>query len=281
MQAFNDKARAATRTTRHDNGEPMNLFDLSGRVAVVTGGNGGIGLGMAKAMAEAGCTISIWARNAEKNRAAEEVIAKAGGKVDSLIVDVSDPDSTKAACAATLKKHGRIDGCFANAGIGGGGRRAFVDRTEEEWRQMFSVNLDGVFHAFQPIARHMIERAEGGDKFGRLVATSSLASISGTARNEHYGATKGAINALIRALAVEHARFGITANAILPGWIKSEMTEGLFAYDKFVANVMPRIPMRRFGEPEDFGGIAVYLMSKASSYHTGDTLLIDGAYAIF
>ena len=98
MQAFNDKARAATRTTRHDNGEPMNLFDLSGRVAVVTGGNGGIGLGMAKAMAEAGCTISIWARNAEKNRAAEEVIAKAGGKVDSLIVDVADPASTKAAC---------------------------------------------------------------------------------------------------------------------------------------------------------------------------------------
>lgn len=259
----------------------MNPFDLSGRVAVVTGGNGGIGLGMAKALAQAGCAISIWARNAEKNRAAEEAIATAGGKVDSLIVDVTDLASTRAATEATLKKHGRIDGCFANAGIGGGGRRSFIDRTEEEWRQMFSVNVDGVFHAFQPIARHMIERAQGGDPFGRLVATSSLASISGTARNEHYGATKGALNSLIRALAVEHARYGITANAILPGWIKSEMTDGLFGNEKFVTNVMPRIPVRRFGEPEDFGGIAVYLMSKSSSYHTGDCLLIDGAYSIF
>lgn len=278
MQAFRQGPRARAENTK---GAEMNPFDLTGRVAVVTGGNGGIGLGMAKAMAAAGCTISIWARNADKNRAAEEAIAEAGGKVDSLVVDVGDAESARAACAATLRKHGRIDGCFANAGIGGGGRRAFVDRTEEEWRRMFSINLDGVFHAFQPIVRHMIERAEGGDKFGRLVATSSLASISGTARNEHYGASKGAINALIRALAVEHARFGVTANAILPGWIRSEMTDGLFAYDKFVANVIPRIPMRRFGEPEDFGGVAVYLMSKASSYHTGDTLLIDGAYAIY
>jgi len=108
----------------------------------------------------------------------------------------------------------------------------------------------------------------GGDRFGRLVATSSLASLFGTARNEHYAGTKAALNALCRALAVELARYGVTANAILPGWIKSDMTAGIMANDKFVANVMPRIPVRRFGEPSDFGGIAVYLMSKASSYHT-------------
>ena len=94
---------------------------------------------------------------------------------------------------------GRVDGCFANAGIGGGGRRAFIDRTEEEWRKMFATNLDGVFHVFQAAARHMTERATSGDPFGRLVATSSLASIFGTARNEHYAATKAAINALVRA----------------------------------------------------------------------------------
>ena len=114
--------------------------------------------------------------------------------------------------------------------------------------------------------------------FGRLVATSSLASLFGTARNEHYAATKAAINALCRALAVELARHGVTANAILPGWIKSDMTAGIMANEKFVANVMPRIPVRRFGEPEDFGGIAVYLMSKASSYHTADCFVIDGGY---
>src|ERR1700674_1911144 len=246
----------------------MSIFDLTGRVAVITGSNGGIGLGIAQALAAAGCNVSIWGRNAEKNKSA----------ADTRICDVSDPASVKVAMKATLDTFGRVDGCFANAGIGGGGRHAFIDRTEEQWRTMFATNLDGVFHVFQAAARHMTERATSGDPFGRLVATSSLASLFGTARNEHYAATKAAINALVRALAVELARQGVTANAILPGWIKSDMTAGIMANEKFVANVMPRIPMRRFGEPGDFGGIAVYLMSKASSYHPADCFLIDGGY---
>ena len=259
----------------------MSIFDLSGRVAVVTGGNGGIGLGMAQALAAAGCNVSIWGRNPDKNKAAVESLAHAPGKAEARVCDVTDPASVKAAMEATLKTFGRVDGCFANAGIGGGGRHAFIDRTEEQWRSMFATNLDGVFHAFQAAARHMTERAANGDAFGRLVATSSLASIFGTARNEHYAATKAAINALVRALAVELARHNVTANAILPGWIKSDMTAGIMGNDKFVGNVMPRIPVRRFGEPEDFGGIAVYLMSKASSYHTADTFVIDGGYTAF
>jgi NAD(P)-dependent dehydrogenase (short-subunit alcohol dehydrogenase family) len=257
------------------------LFDLTGRVAVITGGNGGIGLGIAQALAAAGCNISIWGRNAEKNKSAVATMAGAAGKVDTRICDVTDPASVKSAMAATLDRFGRVDGCFANAGIGGGGRHAFIDRTEEQWRNMFATNLDGVFHVFQVAARHMTERATSGDPFGRLVATSSLASIFGTARNEHYAATKAAINALVRALAVELARQGVTANAILPGWIKSDMTANIMANEKFVANVMPRIPVRRFGEPSDFGGIAVYLMSKASSYHTADCFVIDGGYTAF
>jgi len=259
----------------------MSLFDLTGRVAVVTGGNGGIGLGIAQALASAGCNVSIWGRNAEKNKAAAASMAAGPGKVDTRVCDVTSPDSVNAAMQATLDALGRVDGCFANAGIGGGGRKSFIERSEEEWRAMFATNLDGVFHAFQAAARHMTERAQSGDAFGRLVATSSLASIFGTARNEHYAATKAAINALCRALAVELARHGVTANAILPGWIKSEMTAGIMANDKFVANVMPRIPVRRFGEPADFGGIAVYLMSKASSYHTADCFVIDGGYTAF
>jgi NAD(P)-dependent dehydrogenase (short-subunit alcohol dehydrogenase family) len=245
------------------------LFDLTGRVAVITGGNGGIGLGIAQALAASGCDVSIWGRNAEKNKNAAASMAGSSGKVDTRICDVTDPASVKAAMAATLDRFGRVDGCFANAGIGGGGRHAFIDRTEEQWRNMFATNLDGVFHVFQV------------DAFGRLVATSSLASIFGTARNEHYAATKAAINALVRALAVELARQGVTANAILPGWIKSDMTANIMANEKFVANVMPRIPVRRFGEPSDFGGIAVYLMSKASSYHTADCFVIDGGYTAF
>jgi NAD(P)-dependent dehydrogenase (short-subunit alcohol dehydrogenase family) len=270
-------------TSRAPNNQetPMSIFDLSGRVAIVTGGNGGIGLGIVQALASAGCNVSIWGRNADKNTAAAATMAGCKGQVDTQICDVTEPASVKSAMDATLQKFGRVDGCFANAGIGGGGRHAFIDRTEEQWRNMFATNLDGVFHVFQVAARHMTERAEAGDKFGRLVATSSLASIFGTARNEHYAATKAAINALVRALAVELARQGVTANAILPGWIRSDMTAGLMGNEKFVANVMPRIPVRRFGEPSDFGGIAVYLMSKASSYHTADTFVIDGGYTAF
>ncbi len=199
----------------------MSIFDLTGRVAVITGGNGGIGLGIAQALAGQGCNVSIWGRNAEKNKAAVASMTGLPGKVDSRLCDVADPASVDAAMKATLDVFGRVDGCFANAGIGGGGRRSFIERTEEEWRTMFATNLDGVFHAFQAAARHMTERANAGDPFGRLVATSSLASIFGTARNEHYAATKAAINALVRALAVELARHGVTANAILP-WLDQE-----------------------------------------------------------
>ncbi len=259
----------------------MSMFDLTGRVAIVTGGNGGIGLGIAQALAASGCNVSIWGRNAEKNRNAAASMAAGPGKVDTRVCDVTNPESVNAAMKGTLSAFGRVDGCFANAGIGGGGRRAFIERTEEEWRSMFATNLDGVFHVFQAAARHMTDRAKSGDPFGRLVATSSLASLFGTARNEHYAATKAAINALVRALGVELARHGVTANAILPGWIKSEMTARIMADEKFVGAVMPRIPMRRFGEPSDFGGIAVYLMSKASSYHTADCFVIDGGYTAF
>jgi NAD(P)-dependent dehydrogenase (short-subunit alcohol dehydrogenase family) len=261
--------------------ETMSMFDLSGRVAVITGGNGGIGLGFAQGLVAAGCTVSIWGRNEKKNADALAALTKSGGKAEARVCDVADPAAVKDAMAQVISKYGRVDGCFANAGIGGGGRKPFIDRSEEEWRRMFGTNLDGVFHVFQAAARHMTERAAKGDKFGRLVATSSMASLFGTAQNEHYAATKSAINALIRALGVEQARYGITANAILPGWIKSEMTQGAFNNDKFVSNVMPRIPMRRFGDPEDFSGIAVYLMSKASSYHTADLFIIDGGYSAF
>jgi NAD(P)-dependent dehydrogenase (short-subunit alcohol dehydrogenase family) len=259
----------------------MSIFDLSGRVAIITGGNGGIGLGIAQALALSGCNVSIWGRNAEKNQSAAVTMVAGPGKVHTRVCDVADPASVQDAMKSTLDAFGRVDGCFANAGIGGGGRRPFIERTEDEWRKMFATNLDGVFHVFQAAARHMTERATAGDRFGRLVATSSMASLFGTARNEHYAATKAAINALCRALAVELARHGVTANAILPGWIKSDMTARALADDKFVGAVMPRIPVRRFGEPSDFGGIAVYLMSSASSYHTADCFVIDGGYTAF
>ncbi len=130
-------------------------------------------------------------------------------------------------------------------------------------------------------AKHMIERAEDGDASGRVVVTASTAAVSGAARNEHYGASKGGVISMVKGMAVEFARYGITVNAILPGWIESDMTAKNFGWDKFANAVMPRIPARRWGAPEDFAGMAVYLASDASAYHTGDSLIIDGGYLVF
>lgn len=255
-------------------------FDLSGKVALVTGGNGGIGLGMAAALAEAGADIAIWGTNARKNEAAKARLAKSGPNVEALAVDVADEAAAEAAMAETVKRLGRVDACFANAGVTGRARSMF-EIDGKEWRRVLSVNLDGAFFTLRAAARHMAARAEAGDPGGRLVGIASLAARSGAARNEHYAATKGGLVAMLKAMAVEFARHGITANAILPGWIETEMTAPAFANEKFAANVLPRVPMRRWGTPEDFGGIAVYLASAASAFHTGDEILIDGGYWVF
>lgn len=255
-------------------------FDLSGKVALITGGNGGIGLGMAKAIAQAGGDVCIWGTNADKNQASVEELKAFGTKVSSLICDVSNQQQVQDCFGETLKEHGRVDGCFANAGVTSKGAK-FTAIEDAEWQKIMGVNLDGAFYTMQEAARHMEERAANGDAGGRLVGTASLAAVSGAARNEHYAATKGGLISMIRALSVELASKGITANAILPGWIETAMTEPNFNWDKFSDNVKPRIPAKRWGTPEDFGGIAVYIMSDASSYHTGDTFLIDGGYFLF
>ena len=254
------------------------VFDLSGKVALITGGNGGIGLGMAQAVARAGANVAIWGTNPDKNAAAKDKLGAIGVEAEAYVCNVADHGEVNAAMAATLQRFGRVDACFANAGVTGRGPKSFMDITPEEWRRVLSVNLDGAFYTHQAAAKHMVERAENGDSGGRLVSVSSLASISGPARNEHYAASKGALNSLMYALAVELARYGITANAILPGWIETDMTETLMSNEKFSANAGSRIPVRRWGKPDDFGGIAVYLMSDASSYHTGQCLQIDGGY---
>jgi NAD(P)-dependent dehydrogenase (short-subunit alcohol dehydrogenase family) len=254
-------------------------FDLSGKVALVTGGNSGIGVGMAEGLAAAGADVAIWGRSEKKLSAAEEQLRRHGGRVLARAIDVSDPEAVAAAMRECVTELGRLDAVFANAGIGRGG--PFLDLQEADYRAVLGTNLDGVVWTLREAARHMVERAEAGDRGGSLVAVSSLAAIEGAARSEAYAASKGAITALVRALAVEFARYGIRANSVLPGWITTPLSEAGQSNPTFVGKVLPRIPARRWGSPEDFAGIAVYLASDASVYHSGDSLVIDGGYAVF
>lgn len=255
-------------------------FDLTGKVALVTGGNGGIGFGMVEALAQAGADVVIWGTNAKKNEDAEGKLTEYGVRVKTQVVDVSDEEQVVSAMLEAATAMGRIDTVIANAGIGAGAP-SFSQMSTEVYRKVLSVNLDGVFFTFREACKHMVERANAGDKGGSLVAISSLSAISGAARNEAYAATKGALISMMLGIAVEHARYGVRANTILPGWIATDMTAGAQNSPAFAEKVIPRVPARRWGEPEDFGGIAVYLASDASRYHSGDSFVIDGGYNIF
>ena len=255
------------------------LFDLTGKVALITGGNGGIGLGMAEGLAQSGAAVAIWGQNPDKNKSAQEKLAAYGGKVLVQTVDVADEAAVIAGVAEALERLGRLDFVAANAGMGAGA--PFTEMTTEKWRRVMTVNLDAVFWTFREACKHMVARAQAGDPGGSLLATSSTSAIHGAPRNQAYAATKTAVLGMIRGLAVEQARHGIRANAILPGWIRSDMTAAAQKWDKFNEQVIGRVPMRRWGDPEDFAGIAVYLASDASRFHTGDSMVIDGGYTIY
>ncbi len=253
-------------------------FDLTGKVALVTGGNSGIGLGMAEGLARAGASVCIWGTNEDKNAAALKQLQSHGGRAMALRCDVADEAAVERAFADTVSALGRVDSCFANAGVcGRGGAAGFTKMATAEWRRVMSVNLDGAFFTLRTAARHLVERGGGGS----LAVTSSLSAMMGAPRSQHYAATKGAVISLMRALAVELARHQVRVNAIVPGWIDTPMTEVALHGEAFTQKVLPRVPIRRWGVGEDFSGIAVYLASDLSAYHTGDTLVIDGGYVLF
>ncbi|MCP5266507.1 MAG: SDR family oxidoreductase [Burkholderiaceae bacterium] len=251
-------------------------FDLSEHAAVVTGGNGGIGLGMARALLEAGAQVTIWGSNPEKTARAREELAATSPRVSSIVCDVTDEAAVERAFAESVATMGHVDSCFANAGVSAK-PTPVAEMSLDEFRRVLRVNVEGVFLTFRAAARHMIARGQGGS----LVATASTAAVEGAARNSHYGASKGAVTSYVRALAVELARHGIRVNSILPGWIETDMTARSFGNERFRDNVMPRIPVRRWGSIDDFGGAAVFLASTASSYLTGEQMLIDGGYTKF
>jgi NAD(P)-dependent dehydrogenase (short-subunit alcohol dehydrogenase family) len=254
-------------------------FDLQGRGVVVTGGNGGIGYGMARALLAAGAKVAIWGSNPEKTERAKASLAQDCGdasRVHAFVCDVGEEAQVERSFADSVAALGRVDSCFANAGVSGKGT-LLTEMTLEEFRRVQRVNVEGVFLTLRAAARHMAQHGRGGS----LVATASTAAVEGAARNSHYGASKGAVTSFVRALAVELARHKIRVNSILPGWIVTDMTERSVQNPKFAEAVLPRIPARRWGEIDDFGGIAVYLASDASAYATGEQYVIDGGYTKF
>ena len=256
----------------------MELFDLSGRTAIITGGNGGLGLAMARGLAKAGANVAIWARNADKNAAAvEELRALGRGDVLALTCDVAEDAAIETAMAQTLGTFGRVDACFANAGISGAGT-AIPDITPEGWDHTMAVNTRGAVLVYKHVTRHMVARAKDGDAGGKLVATSSGQSIMGVNRSSDYAASKAAVNGLTRAASFELARYQITANALLFGYYETDLTAK--ADPKFGEWMSRRIPLRRPGDHTGLEGLAVFFASPHSDYITGQCLPVDGGLSI-
>ena len=247
------------------------MTDLSGHVAVVTGGNRGIGLGLARGLVDAGATVAVWARDEERTAQACAELGRAIG----VRCDVADEAQVTGAMAQTLAELGQVDSVFANAGVGG--LASFVDMSLAEWRRVMAVNLDGAFLTLREGARHLVERGEGGS----LVAVSSVSAFHGAPRQEHYAASKTALLAVVRGLAVELARHRVRCNAILPGWTETEMVEPGMANQRWVDAIMRRTPVRRWGAPDDFGKVAAYLADPSLLFHTGDSIVVDGGYTVF
>lgn len=255
------------------------LFDLTGRHAVVTGGSAGIGLAMARAIAEAGARVTIWGRTESRLEAARDGLTADGLDVVAERVDVSD----EAAVVAGMRDaagRGAVDVVIVNAGVGGTPVK-FVDSTTQDHRRVLATNLDGAYWTLREAGRVMVDQAKAGRRGGSIIAISSLAAIEGAGHNQSYGATKGGLLAMANGAAVELARHGIRVNTVLPGWIETDMAADALASPGFAQHVLPRVPLRRWGSPEDFAGIAVYLASDASAYQTGSQVVVDGGYSVF
>ena len=249
----------------------MKRFDLKGKAALITGGNGGIGLGMAEGLARAGAKVAIAGRDREKNDAA---VKKLGGGAIALSADILDEKACRDMVAQAAERLGRLDILVNNAGINI--RKAPQDYQLDEWRRVLDSNLTSAFVASQAAYPHM-QRAGGG----KIVNIGSMMSIFGASFVAAYGASKGGIVQLTRALACAWAKDNIQVNAVLPGWIDTALTQrARKEIGGLNERVVARTPAGRWGTPEDMGGIAVFLCSPASDFITGTAIPVDGGYSV-
>jgi 2-dehydro-3-deoxy-D-gluconate 5-dehydrogenase len=251
----------------------VTLFDLSGRVAVVTGGNGGIGLGMAKGLAAAGGSVVVAARNAEKGQQAAATLAASGVKSAFIALDVADEDSCRAIIDETVARFGRLDILVNNAGTSI--RKPPESFTEAEWHAVLDTNLTGALFCSQ--AAYPVMKEIGG---GKIINIGSMYSIFGTSYGAAYAASKGGLVQLTKSLAIAWAKDNIQVNAVLPGWVDTELTQGARRHvPELHDRVLDRTPAGRWGVPDDLAGIAVFLSAPASDFVTGAAIPVDGGYS--
>jgi 2-deoxy-D-gluconate 3-dehydrogenase len=252
----------------------MSLFDLTGRVALVTGGNGGIGLGMARGLAEAGAAIAIAGRNQVKSEAAAAELAKLGAKTAVLSADVADDAQCRRLVEETVASFGRLDILVNNAGINV--RKPAQELSTAEWKEVLDTNLTSAFVCSQ--AAYPVMKQAGG---GKIINIGSMMSLFGAGFAAAYGASKGGVVQLTKALAAGWARDNIQVNAVLPGWIETDLTRSARQEVRGLnAMVLMRTPSGRWGVPADLAGIAVFLASPASDFVTGAAIPVDGGYSV-
>jgi 2-deoxy-D-gluconate 3-dehydrogenase len=252
----------------------LKLFDLSGKVALVTGGNGGIGLAIALGLAQSGAQVAIVARKEHKSLAAAEALARETGRAALVLTaDVSQPDQVTVAVSRVIERFGHIDILVNNAGISV--RKAPQDLSPEEWHKVMDVNLTGAFLMAKAVYPAM---KQGGS--GKIISIGSMTSIFGASYAIPYAASKGGIVQLSKSLALAWAADNIQVNAILPGWFETELTDGARAHvPGLYERVLGRIPAGRWGQPADLVGTAVWLASAASNYVTGSAVTVDGGFS--
>jgi 2-dehydro-3-deoxy-D-gluconate 5-dehydrogenase len=252
----------------------MSLFDLTGRVALVTGGNGGIGLGMARGMAEAGAAVAIAGRNTAKSEAAAAELAKLGVKTAVVSGDVSEEAECRNMVQETVARLGRLDILVNNAGINI--RKPAHELALAEWKEVLDTNLTSAFVCSQ--AAYPVMKQAGG---GKIINIGSMLSIFGAGFAPAYGASKGGIVQLTKALASGWAKDNIQVNAVLPGWIDTELTRAAREQVRGLNSlVLMRTPAARWGVPADLAGVAVFLASRASDFITGAAIPVDGGYSV-
>jgi 2-deoxy-D-gluconate 3-dehydrogenase len=252
----------------------MKLFDLSGKVAIVTGGNGGIGLGMARGMAQCGAAVMVAGRDAAKNKAAVEEIAGLGVEAAAVEVDLTQEKSCKAMVQATLDRFGRLDILVNNAGTNV--RKQPEEYSLAEWHHILATNLSSAFMCSQ--AAYPAMKAAGG---GKIIMIGSMMSIFGASFSGPYAATKGGIVQMAKAMACAWGKDNIQVNSVLPGWVDTTLTRGARRdIEGLEERVVARTPAGRWGDPDDFAGIAAYLASSASDFVTGAAITVDGGYSV-